>query len=78
MSQDQAALHKHMAKSSFSPAPSWYDPNDTQAAGVTREEEQGEGKQVRSKILVNKRLIKSLLVLSLAVLDKSLKTRKEK
>lgn len=67
-----------MAKSSFSPAPSWDDPNDTQAAGVTREEEQGEGKQVRSKILVNKRLIKSLLVLSLAVLDKSLKTRKEK
>ena len=50
----------------------------TQAAGVTHNEEHGEGKQISSKSLVNKRLMKSLLVLSLAALDKSLQTRKQK
>lgn len=77
-SQDQAALHKDTAKGSFSPASTWYNPNNTQAAGMTHNKEQGEGKQISSKILVNKRLIKSLLVLSLAALTKSLQTWKQK
>lgn len=52
-----------------SPATSW---NNTQPAGVTNNEKQGEGKQTSSKIVVNKRLIKSLLLLSLVALDESL------
>ena len=43
---------------------------------MTHNEEQGEGKQISTKILVNKRLMKSLLVLSLAALEKSLQTWK--
>lgn len=60
------------------PAPTWYNPNDVQAAGMIHNKQQGEGKQISNKIFVNKRLMKSLLLLSLAALDKSLQTRKQK
>lgn len=47
------------SKGSFSPAPAWYHPNNTQVAGVTHNKEQGEDKQINSKILVNERPTKS-------------------
>lgn len=48
-SQNEAGLHKHGKRQLFSSS------YMTQAAGVTHDREQGEGKQIYSESLVNKR-----------------------